>query len=103
MTWTVKEHPAMVGGLPVLTVFEIYESDERAMVASLQSSEHCPGYGWTAAELRARARVMAAAPALRDALRGALEHMEWSTPQGSEAYLACMEALALLDASEVAA
>ena len=63
MKWTVTERPAMCDGLPVLTVFEIRESDDRAMLAGMQSSEHCPGYGWTAAELRERAQLMAAAPA----------------------------------------
>jgi hypothetical protein len=46
------------------------------------------------------ARLIAAAPDLFAALDGCCEHMEWSTPQGKEAYIAAR--LALAKASEAA-
>ena len=110
MNWTVSERPALCDGEPQLTVFEISESSERAVLVSAQSSEHCPGYGWTADELRERVRLMAAAPALRDALELALLGLEAHCEQGGPLFIGdalaadkARAALALLEAQEVEA
>jgi len=46
------------------------------------------------AEAIANACLIAQAPDLADALLGCIEHMEWSTAQGKEAYLKAKSALA---------
>jgi hypothetical protein len=71
-----------------------WEYRDRMVIGGPRSSYVCEVSGAASnAEHQADARLIAAAPALLEALAGCIEHMEWSTPQGKDAHAAAIAAL----------